>query len=397
VDECLGRLSGRFSELLSQTLAALSSRRSGSLGSVAPPGAEASMQAALPKLCALAAALDQSPPLELAADGAATAAARLLPREWMGERLEEHLQQAVRGMLLLPEGKISSPVVVAGQIADLSAALALASHHAGIDLRAALDITMGREFGALSEGGALRDGGEGDGGGGGAGRVRASGLPAQGGAPAGGVKPYLLDALKLWLRTSVDELTGGALTPRANGGGATYLHSRRAFSPGLLCRTQMAALAKAAPATPACGPAATQSLLGAFLGCPPVGRRPHRRAGSQRRPRHARHVACGEPVEPSRTLLGPFSNPSYAGASHAANLRSALQFNRERLQRASEEFDTSRALSPADGMVEMESVARSLHRLGVILAARTIVLAGARDARAEVMPLSPSSAVGLLS
>ena len=265
------------------------------------------MQAALPKLCALAAALDQSPPLELAADGAATAAARLLPREWMKERLEEHLQQAVRGMLLLPEGKISSPVVVAGQIADLSAALALVSHHAGIDLRAALDITIGREFGALSESGALHDGGEGDGGGGGAGRVRAAGLPAQGGAPAGGVKPYLLDALKLWLRTSVDELAGGALTPRANGGGATYLHSRRAFSPGLLCRTQMAALAKAAPAAPACGPTATQSLLGAFLGCPPVGRRPHRRAGSQRRPRHARHVARGEQVEPSRTLLSdPF-------------------------------------------------------------------------------------------
>ncbi|EOD22811.1 hypothetical protein EMIHUDRAFT_447681 [Emiliania huxleyi CCMP1516] len=165
----------------------------------------------------------------------------------MGERLEEHLQQAVRGMLLLPEGKISSPVVVAGQIADLSAALALASHHAGIDLRAALDITMGRE----------------------------------------------------------------------------------------------------SPAAPACWLSATTS------------------------PRSAR-------------------------ASHAANLRSALQFNRERLQRASEEFDTSRALSPADGMVEMESVARSLHRLGVILAARTIVLAGARDARAEVMPHAVSDFVSVL-
>ena len=118
----------------------LGARRAGLQRVADAPADMPSLQAASQHMCALCAALDRAPPLELSH-------ARLLSvREWLREHLELVLQGEVVGLLFPADSsELALPTDALARLHDLATALAMLRNYVSIDVHALLNHVLARE------------------------------------------------------------------------------------------------------------------------------------------------------------------------------------------------------------------------------------------------------------
>ena len=332
----LDRLEARLAFLLDAIVRHLNARR---LGVAPPPPPETPpLQQASTQLCALCAALDRAPPLDFARS-------RLLVREWLREHLEIVVQREV-GRLAFggdsDDARLNPPTAALARLQDLTQALAMVRSYVSLDVFAMLNGLLAREFGMFEgvDAAALPAEATDD--------VRARGVSvadaerdsavaarrAQAAAQGKEAPALFVDRLRSWLRRAVGEACAAD--------GPTYLPSARRFSYGYLDAAQFTALCRLT------GGVGMEKL--------------------------------------NDELLGHISNA-------AKGLRAEVMKNKEPLAAFAKHFERSHTLPSEIGLTDMPAALALVHKIGVLIAVRSLLLAGLQAAKAQLVPASVASFV----
>ena len=320
----LDSIEARLAFLLDAIVRHLNARR---LGVAPPPPPETPpLQQASTQLCALCAALDRAPPLDFARS-------RLLVREWLREHLE--VVQREVGCLAFGETATTRASTLHGgalaRLQDLTQALAMVRSYVSLDVFAMLNGLLAREFGMFEgvDADALPAEATDD--------VRARGVSvadaerdsavaarrAQAAAQGKEAPALFVDRLRSWLRRAVGEACAAD--------GPTYLRARGLLV-GYLDAAQFTALCRLT------GGVGMEKL--------------------------------------NDELLGHISNA-------AKGLRAEVMKNKEPLAAFAKHFERSHTLPSEIGLTDMPAALALVHKIGVLIAVRSLLLAGLQAASAS--------------